>query len=233
MAEVFALKAIDLAQVPSTTDLVFRELYERIIQLTMPPGTRISEAEVAAQMEVSRQPVRDAFYRLQRLDLIRIRPQRATRIAPISVAKVQDAHFIRTAIELETLRLAIERLDSAGLARLDGLIARQANAVAAGERRLFHALDDEFHHTLCEIAGHEAAWTLIKDNKAHMDRVRFISLSFGAQSALDDHVAIMDHLRARDLAGGQARLRSHLDHIFEIIAQVRVTHAEYFDAPGD
>lgn len=229
MAEILALRAIDPSEVPSTTDLVFRELYERVIQLALPPGAKVSEAEVAAQMDVSRQPVRDAFYRLQRLDLIRIRPQRATRISPISIAKVEEARFIRTAIELETIRLAIERMDAAGLAALDDLIAHQTAAVEKGEKQVFHLLDDEFHKTICAIAGHEPAWTLIKDNKAHMDRVRYISLSFGAQSALDDHLVIMENVRSGDVAGAQARLRKHLGHIHDIIAQVRGSHSDYFD----
>ena len=229
MAETLALRAIDPSEVPSTTDLVFRELYERVIQLALPPGAKVSEAEVAAQMEVSRQPVRDAFYRLQRLDLIRIRPQRATRISPISIAKVEEARFIRTAIELETIRLAIEQIDAAGLTALDTLIARQGDAVNRGERLEFHWLDDEFHKTICAIAGHEAAWTLIKDNKAHMDRVRYISLAFGAKSALEEHVLILDAIRRRDIPVAQDCLRAHLGHIHEVIAQVRVTHGDYFE----
>ena len=64
--------------------------------------------------------------------------------------------------------------------------------MAAGDRERFHALDDEFHRRICALAGHEFAWALIRENKAHMDRVRFLSLSFGAQAALDDHVAILD-----------------------------------------
>ena len=59
-----ALPALDEARPPSVTDQVYDALYERVIDLTLPPGARLSEAEVATQMGVSRQPVRDAFYRV-------------------------------------------------------------------------------------------------------------------------------------------------------------------------
>ena len=62
----------------TVTDQIFELLYERVVNLSLPPGAKLSEAEVAAQMGVSRQPVRDAFYRLSQLGFIQIRPQRAT-----------------------------------------------------------------------------------------------------------------------------------------------------------
>ena len=63
-------------------------------------------------MGVSRQPVRDAFYRLSRLGFLTIWPQRATIVAPISERAVLQARFIRTAIELETVQAAARMLDA-------------------------------------------------------------------------------------------------------------------------
>lgn len=229
MSEVFSLQAIGNRSVQSTTDLVFEELYQNIIQLRLPPGTKISEADVAAQLDVSRQPVRDAFYRLARLSLIQIRPQRATQIAPISVRQVEHARFIRTSIELETIRLTIERLDDESDKALAALMDRQLEAVEQEDKTRFHELDDELHRVLCEIAGHEEAWNLIRDNKAHMDRVRYISLSFGTRNAYDEHCRLLAHIRSGNLGGAQDELRTHLGNIHKIIAQVRQTHTAYFE----
>ena len=61
-----------------------------------------------------------------------------------------------------------------------------------------------------------------------MDRVRFLSLSFGAQAALDDHVAILAAIRAGDAAAAVAAMRVHLGRIEDIMARIRVTHAGHF-----
>lgn len=51
----------------SVSDVVFEHLRQQVLGLSLPPGTKLSEVEVAKQMGVSRQPVRDAFYRLSKL----------------------------------------------------------------------------------------------------------------------------------------------------------------------
>ena len=94
------------------------------------------------------------------------------------------------------------------------------------------ALDDEFHRRVCALSGHEFAWSLIREKKAHMDRVRFLSLSFGAQQALDDHRAILAAMKAGDAEAAEAEIRTHLGRIEDILARVRVTHAAHFGSEG-
>jgi DNA-binding GntR family transcriptional regulator len=221
------LRALEPVRQPSTADRIFDAIYRQVVTLEMPPGSRLSEADVARAMGVSRQPVRDAFGRLSQLGFLLIRPQRATTVSPISVRAVLQARFVRTALEAETVRVAAERFGPAELAELDALLDEQARAVAAGDREAFHALDDEFHRRICALAGLEFAWALIREHKAHMDRVRFLSLAFGAETALEDHRAIVATLRGGDGAAAMAAMRAHLTRIEEIIARIRVTHAEH------
>ncbi len=67
MHEKIQLTSLNQQRVPSITDQVFEEMYRQVVELSLPPGTKISEADVARQLGVSRQPVRDAFYRLSQL----------------------------------------------------------------------------------------------------------------------------------------------------------------------
>ena len=226
-----SLRSIDAIRPTSVTEAVFDELYDRVVTLDLPPGSRLSEAEVARQMGVSRQPVRDAFYRLSQLGFLQIRPQRPTTVTRISEEAVHQARFIRTALEVETTAGAVERLAPANLAELDSMIDVQRRAVDADDKLQFHALDDEFHRTICRLSGHEYAWALIRDNKAHMDRVRYLSLSFGAESALSDHERILAALHDRDAGLAVEWMRMHLSRIEGIIAQIRSDHDEYFEEP--
>lgn len=228
MADQLQLRTVESLRGPSVTDLVFEHLYHQVVELELPPGTKLSEVEVAKQMGVSRQPVRDAFYRLSQLGFLLIRPQRATVVTHISEKGVHQARFIRTALEMETVRAASERLTPEQMDRLDALIERQQAAIDTGDRVLFHALDDDFHKQICDMSGHDFAWALIRESKAHMDRVRYLSLSFGAQSALDDHKAIMAALRSRDGDQAAASMRIHLSRIKTIISRIRESHGQHF-----
>lgn len=212
----------------TVTDQIFEFLYEQVVNLTLPPGAKVSEAELAARMGVSRQPVRDAFYRLSQMGFIQIRPQRATTVTPLSEEAVLRAYFIRAALEESCARRAAEVLPETAHDALEALIARQAAAVAADRRAEFHALDDQFHHDICEGAGVGFVWALVKENKGHMDRARYLSLSYGAGAALGEHRDILAALRARDGDAAAAAARQHLSRIEGILARLRVDQPEVF-----
>ncbi|MEL7082726.1 MAG: GntR family transcriptional regulator, partial [Pseudomonadota bacterium] len=93
----------------TSVDDIFDHLHEQISTLQLRPGDRISEAEIATQFGVSRQPVRDAFSRLANLELLLIRPQRATEVRRFSMRNIEKARFIRAAIEKEVLFRAAAR----------------------------------------------------------------------------------------------------------------------------
>lgn len=225
-----ALKALGPIKVQSIADTVFEELHQQILSLEMPPGTKVSEIEVAKALGVSRQPVRDAFFRLSQLGFLLIRPQRATVISKISEAAVLEARFIRVALEIACWTAAMEVVTDDQIADLEQLTDEQKAAVDANDQKLFHELDDEFHRRICGIAGHEYVWSLIREQKAHMDRVRFISLTIGAaQKAYDDHLDLIAALRKRDRAQLEATLKEHLGRIETILEHIHAEKPEYFE----
>lgn len=222
------LRALEPLHRPSVADSVFDELHSQILLLELPPGTKMSEAEVAKALGVSRQPVRDAFYRLSKLGFLSIRPQRSTLVSQISQTAVLQARFIRSAIEVETVRTACKVLTEEDMAALEVIIEKQRQAVEARDAVSFHGFDDQFHKEICERTGLGFAWDIIRENKAHMDRVRFLSLSFASQDAFGDHLEIMKAIRARDEEMAMGSMREHLSRIQKQIVRIRADHERYF-----
>ncbi len=214
----------------STTDQVFRSLYDAVISLRLPPGTKVSETEVAKQLDVSRQPVRDAFFRLSSLGFLLIRPQRATLITRISERAVLDAVFTRTALEVECLRIMMATLADAGVAALRENLEDQQAALTATDPAEFHVVDEAFHELLCHLAGHPQAWALILEHKAHMDRIRFLTLSQDRRKqVLAEHRALVDAIVARDAPLAERRLRAHIAAIRTVIPQISKAFPSYFE----
>lgn len=228
MTDILNLRSLDPVARPSVADQVFDQLRAQILALELPPGARLSEVDVARQMGVSRQPVRDAFYRLSKLGFLQIRPQRATTVSQISAEAVMQARFIRSAIEAETVRVACATLGPADHAALQDLLDQQRAAADRRDPVGFHTLDDQFHREICERAGCGFAWEIIRENKSHMDRVRFLSLAFASEEAFGDHVAVLAAIVARDEALAMARMRVHLSRIKDQIARIRADNAAYF-----
>lgn len=227
MDEIIQFAPLDLNR-PSAADQIYAELHRQVLSLELKPGAKISEVEVAKAMGVSRQPVRDAFYRLSKLGFLLIRPQRATTVTLISSAAVMRARFIRTALEVETIRAATPRLTERDHDDLARILDAQDRAIEADDRPGFHRLDDSFHHEICARAKLEFTWELIAENKGHMDRVRMLSLSFASRTAWEDHVQILAALRSRDPEQSTAAMRAHLSRIKEQIDRILEQNHDYF-----
>src|SRR5437588_1998324 len=104
---------------------VYAALRDAIVQTELEPGRQISENELAELLGVSRTPVREAVARLRDDQLVEVVPQLGTFVTRISVDGVDDAQFLRQALECSAVRLAAERAEKADVARLQTLIAHQ------------------------------------------------------------------------------------------------------------
>lgn len=214
---------------PLVADQVFNALQQRILTLDLPPGTKLSEAEVAATLGVSRQPVREAFKRLAGQGFLLIRPQRSTTVSFISEAAVQKARFIRTALETHTCRAACTALTPDDFDALWQLIAAQTAAIEDKDRNRFHALDERFHQEICTRSGVEYAWAIIHDSKAHMDRIRLLSLDRKSQKkALQEHILVLKAINRNDPDGAAHAMATHLSRITLLIDEIKLKNTLWF-----
>lgn len=215
----------------TSVDEVFDELQEQILTLKLKPGDRISEAEIATRFGVSRQPVRDAFSRLANLDLLLIRPQRATEVRRFSMRQIEKSRFVRSAIETEVLRRAARLCDTEGQALLNAALSEQSKAVDAKDAERFGQLDYEFHQILCGVAQVDYAFEVILSEKAKVDRLCMLGLEKEQRmpSLLDDHREIAEAIICHDLDAAVEAGLKHLARLDDTIERITVTNANYFD----
>jgi DNA-binding GntR family transcriptional regulator len=90
---------IELEPTKPRVGQLIAHLRRRIAAIDLPPGSAFSEKDIAAQFNVSRQPLRETFIKLSKASLVEIRPSRSTWVVNISVRKVCKARFVREAIE--------------------------------------------------------------------------------------------------------------------------------------
>ena len=172
--------------------------------------------------------MREAFSRLARAGYLRIQPQKATEVVRISPREVMNALFLREALEIAVVRRAAERRDDAGLDQLRAVMRLQEEAQRRDDRNAFQSHDDAFHNALTVAGDCAFAWPLIDEQKAKMDRVRFLSLAFGQPAALEDHGRIFAAIEARDPVAAEAAMHRHLGGITAILARLRREFAPYF-----
>ena len=210
---------------------VFHELKNAIITMALTPGQALSENEIAAQMGVSRQPVREAFIRLSEAGLVRIRPQRGTFVVKISTKRVTDARFVREAVEVAVARMACEVMTAETIVELRENLAQQHLVAAEGAPANFLALDEAFHRGLALGIDCDHAWRVVEEMKAQMDRVGYPSMPQATPflRLVEQHAAILDAVESRDKARAEAAVRAHLSEILTSLPLLEQAHPDLFD----
>ena len=231
------LKLPDLSSSPEPiARRISKALRQAIVTMRVTPGEMLSEQEVAQHFGVSRQPVREAFIKLSEAGLVRVLPQRGTLVVKISVAAVEDARFVREAIECALTRRGAEAIaaDPARLEPFEALLEAQEQAALAREAERFFQLDEDFHRMLAALAGRPSAWRIVEDVKAQMDRVRFLNMSEAQPMAvvIRQHREILEALRKTDPDAAEVAMRVHLSQIGQTLPVLSRRYPELFEAPA-
>jgi DNA-binding GntR family transcriptional regulator len=210
---------------------VFKILRNAIVTLKLLPGNSLSEADIAKQLGVSRQPVREAFIQLSRIGLLNIVPQKGSFIVKISERDVGNAQFIREAIEVAIVRRACDHATRAHVDRLPELIAAQNKAAAETDQERFLEMDDAFHHAVAECADCLYGWQIVEGLKAQMDRVRFLSLPpevTALKKIITQHRRIVKAIMASDQDAAGRAMQTHLREILVSLPRLAERHQELF-----
>jgi len=208
---------------------VFERLREQIVTLELAPATVLSRVDLATRYGLSQTPVRDALIRLGEEGLVDIFPQHATVVSRINLKSARQAHFLRRSVELEVVRTLAEAGDPALTERLRRTIERQRQLVAANDYAEFLKEDHALHRQMYEAAGVTELWDLVRRLSGHIDRLRQLHLPVAGKTEMvvQDHVAIVDAIAARDVAKAQAALSEHLGGTLARIDVVRRSHPDY------
>ncbi|MBF2760717.1 MAG: GntR family transcriptional regulator [Ectothiorhodospiraceae bacterium AqS1] len=222
---------IDISRRRTSADVIFDHLRGEIGSNRLPPGAKISEVDIADKFGVSRQPVRDAFNRLANQDLLLIRPQKPTEVKRFSLPKIEQARFIRLAVELEVVRIACQVQDSRRTDAMEKNLEGQSHAVDADDIERFHELDYDFHKQICELGGQGMMFETIQFYKAKVDRLCMLSLGQASEASdlLQDHRRIFNAISAAKVSAAESAVRTHLSRLDEVIREIREERPDYFD----
>lgn len=211
-------------------EYALRMLKENIISMELKPGAMVSENELAAQLGLSRTPVREALMDMAQYGLVDILPQRGSRISLIDYALVEEARFAREVLEVAILSIVCENATEESLAQLRQNVRFQQLSQEPEMSGTFDLmeLDNEFHRLLFRIAHKDNTVRMLEGMMVHFDRVRALSLSVVKdQKIISDHLAICDAIERRDAAAAQAVMTKHLSRVHVDEATIRAACPEY------
>jgi DNA-binding GntR family transcriptional regulator len=210
---------------------VYEDMHRRILTGQLRPGTALSEMQIAGHYSLSRTPIRQVFQRLADAGFLSVVPQVGTYVAPIQMAAIRDAQFLRETLECRTVRQAAEAPIAGKKRILKGILKDQAQTLGKRDSLAFFACDEALHHTLMEMAGHPHIWDLIVSAKAQLDRLRYLSLESPdwLEMMFAQHEEIVDRVIASDSDGAAHVMEAHLRTTFAAIDRIAAEHARFFE----
>jgi DNA-binding GntR family transcriptional regulator len=93
--------------------LVVRKIREAILDETFKPGDRLMEADLATMFEVSRSPVREALFALEKEGTVLMEPYKGAIVKPLSPEEVLDIAELRLALITLAAKPAVHHLSPA------------------------------------------------------------------------------------------------------------------------
>jgi DNA-binding GntR family transcriptional regulator len=184
---------------PLLRDEAYERIRRAIIEGDLAPGENLRDADLAAELGLSRAPVRQALTRLVADGLVESKPQSYTRVAPVVSDDVRDAlQLVRTLHEF-AVRAALPRLTAVHVAAMREANTRFTAAIEAGDVQAAIEADDELHDVPVEACGNRAvAATLDKYNPLlrRLERARFATLP--AHRSIRRHDQLINAIEAGD-----------------------------------
>lgn len=187
---------------------VTRILRDDIILGRRAPGSRLVERDIAAELHVSRLPVREAIRTLVGEGVVVARPRTWAVVREFTHRDIQDFGEVREAIETLIFVFAAERHTPEGIARLRSAYERERTAAEEGRSEAARIAAGEFHEIAAELAANEMLGELIA---VFVTRLRWL---FGQHDDLlamaEEHRIILEAVAARDVDALREIIPRHL-----------------------
>jgi DNA-binding GntR family transcriptional regulator len=214
----------------SLRDKVYDHLRQRIITGALPPGGEIDDKEIAAELGISRTPVREAVKKLSDEHLVDVIAQSSTRVSLIDLHELRQAYIIRRALEMESAAHAALNISQRHVEALEEIVALQAQAVSQKKFADAIGFDDSFHRYIALVSNLHRLWGTIEISKAELDRCRhkLIPLTGEAQATLNQHRDVIAALRTGKSEAARDAMGLHLDLSYR--NTVRMLEAEEAEA---
>ena len=209
-----------------------RILRWNIINFGLLPGALLSENELAAEMGLSRMPVREALIELSKVKIVEILPQRGSMVSLIDSTLIEEARFMREVLESAIVRLMAETATPEMIAELEDNIRLQEYYLGQDQPQKIPELDREFHKRIYVLTGKAEIYDLMRQMTIHHERVSVLCRRIlPTEETVSDHRRIMEAIARHDPDEAERQTKQHLCKQPAMDLYLREQYSAYFKQP--
>ena len=196
----------------SLADAIYEQLKSEVFDFRLLPGDRFSETELADRLHVSRTPVREALYRMEREGYMEVHFKSGWSVCAIDFAQFENLYDLRMILETEAVRRLCATAPGTELDKLAELWLVEPDARVHDSARI-SKMDESFHSTPVEIAGNPE---ISRVHHEITEKVRIIRrLGFSGPERVgksyDEHGAILKNILRHRADQAVMLLKSHIE----------------------
>jgi len=198
---------------PTLKSRAYGRLKAMILSGELRPGQKLAERDLAAALDVSRTPIREALNQLAQEGLVEARPQRGHVVRTVDAKSAEDLYDLREVLELEAIRLAMQRMDASDMATFDALartLARYAGDPTQSEAELREG--QRLHEMIARASRNELLYEMLLRLFDRLQLFVWIDALYADEAARTraEHADIIDAIRRGDVEDVQRRMAQHL-----------------------
>jgi DNA-binding GntR family transcriptional regulator len=196
---------------------VYESILDAICDGTLAAGTRVTQDELAARLEVSRQPVMTALGMLKQQGFLSERGRRGLCVAPADRARFDAIYEFRSAVEPLAASLAARRKTPDLIRRARAVVAEGRRVAAAGDAKAALQADVDFHSLIYEASGNPLIIDSMQTHWQHLRRSmgEVLRRPRFAQKVWKEHAAIVEALAAGDADEAARLIGAHVREAHE------------------
>jgi DNA-binding GntR family transcriptional regulator len=191
---------------------VYDALIDLIVGGELPPGQHMVETDLARQLGVSRQPIREALHRMEAEGWVDLRPSQGAYVHVPTDSEVDELLDVRALLEAETARLAARSVTPAEADRLREICRKGLAAAEAGDFDAAAAANGAFHHEIAAIADNAVLAELASIVGRRVEWYYRLVAPGRSHDSWTEHGQLIDAIEAGDTGLAQSLARGHTEH---------------------
>jgi DNA-binding GntR family transcriptional regulator len=206
---------------PVLHEQVAQRLRQMLVEGLIPPGGKLNERTLCEELSISRTPLREAIKMLAAEGLVELLPNRGSVAVQLSEADVLHTFEVMAGLEGLSGELAAQRVTEAELNEIKALHYEMLAAYTRRDLSAYYQVNAAIHRSINAAAKNPVLTATYNQVNARLQALRFRSNQDGDkwQRAVDEHIAMVQALEARDPAALRQVLMQHLDNKRHVVIE--------------
>lgn len=192
-------------------------LREGIISGLYPRGSRLKQAEIAEQLNLSITPVREALKMLEAEGYITRDSYRGASVVPFDADASEEILQLRLLLEARLVQAAVEKATTKDIEELRAIEKEFEQAFGSGDRAAARGVNYRFHRRLYDIAGQPHTLHFVQTLWARYPFDVINAVGGRGDRAVREHEEILDALTSRDVQAAVMAMRKHIESGWDVL----------------